>query len=315
MATACRGGFRARIPLVFGVMRHAAPRKTSGLAVFLLSGAGAVAMVTGFTTGILTGSGAGLSAAGAAGVSASPIETSTATELPAVEPTDATPAASVDKAPEQRQQDASREPAVDWGPPSVDEAWPVDEKGDGCEAPVWPAAAPDARRVLVIGDSLVRNSRNMLETELAAAGWTPTVRCWGAMGTDWGVQQVERARELDQLPDTVVVSLGTNDVWWLHVPMETAIDQMMAALGPNRTVYWVNVWWDPAAYDDLPEPEPVNDILMAKAQEYPNLIVVDIASPLAAALASGEAGWVDGVHVDDGGSWVRTETIIAALGG
>lgn len=285
----------------------------SGLAVFLLSGAGAIALVTGFTTGVLTGSGAGIAPAGARDVATSPAATST--DRPMAEPTSSAPTVAVDEGPEERQQPAPIEPEVDWGPPSIDDAWPVDEKGDGCEAPVWPAAAPDARRVLVIGDSLIRNSREMLETELTAAGWTPTVRCWGAMGTDWGVQQVERARELDQLPETVVVSLGTNDVWWLHVPMETAIDQMMAALGPNRTVYWVNVWWNPAAYDDLPEPEPVNDVLIAKAEEYPNLIVVDIATPLAAALASGDAGWIDGVHVNDGGSWVRTEAIIAALGG
>ena len=80
-------------------------------------------------------------------------------------------------------------------PGSVDPQWPVDEKGDGCTAPWWPKAkkSQEFRRVLGVGDSLIRNSRTILEAKLAEAGWLPTVRCWGAKGSDWGVEQINRA--------------------------------------------------------------------------------------------------------------------------
>ncbi len=190
----------------------------------------------------------------------------------------------------------------------------MDEKGDGCAAPVWPAASPDADRVLLVGDSLFRNARGLLEESLAAAGWVPTVRCWGAKGTDWGAAQVERARELGQLPSTVVVSLGTNDVWWLHIPMEDAVDQMMASLGTERDVYWINLWFNQSAYDDLPDPVIANEILDRKAEEYPNLHVIDFAQAFDGLASAGlDVGWTDGVHLNDTANQLRVDLIIAAL--
>lgn len=64
---------------------------------------------------------------------------------------------------------------------AIDSQWPVDEKGDGCSSPVWPGeeSHKDPRRVLVVGDSLIRNSRSSLESKLTRKGWLPTVRCWG----------------------------------------------------------------------------------------------------------------------------------------
>lgn len=204
----------------------------------------------------------------------------------------------------------------DWGEPSVDDAWPVDEKGDGCDAPVWPAAAPDAPRVLLIGDSLFRNSRALLEESLTADGWVPTVRCWGAKGTDWGAGQVQRAAELGQLPDTVVVSFGTNDIWWLGIPMEDAVDQMMWELGPDRTVYWINLWFDQTAYDDLPDPTAANAILEEKAREYPNLQIIDFAGAFEQMASAGaNVGWTDGVHLNATAEQLRVDVILAALDG
>lgn len=201
-----------------------------------------------------------------------------------------------------------------YGEPSIDDEWPIDEKGDGCTAPVWPAAALDAPRVLIIGDSLIRNARDLLEADLTEAGWVPTVRCWGAKGTDWGAGQVQRASELGQLPDTVVVSLGTNDIWWLGIPMDVAVDQMMAALGPDRTVYWVNLWHDPSAYDDLPKPGPANEVLSQKAQQYAHLYVVDFARAFQDAEASGnDVGWVDGVHLNETANHLREALIVSAV--
>ena len=202
-------------------------------------------------------------------------------------------------------------------PASVDQQWPVDERGDGCAAPVWPNAkkSQEFRRVLVVGDSLIRNSRAKLESALTEAGWIPTVRCWGAKGSDWGVEQINRARQLGQLPDTIVVSLGTNDIWWLHIPMDVAIDSMMSAIGSTKTVYWVNLWFGPNGYDDLPKPTAANRILRAKAKEYPNLRIVNFAKAFVdAEKIDPSVGWEDGVHLNEAGNLVRVNAIVGAIG-
>lgn len=201
----------------------------------------------------------------------------------------------------------------------VDPAWPIDTRGDGCSAPVWPAVAPDHddSRVLVIGDSLIRDTRPQLESALTEAGWVPTVRCWGAKGTDWGVTQVKRARQLKQLPDRVVVSLGTNDIWWLGIPMDVAVDQMMRALGPKREVYWVNLWFGEvgfANYDRLPRPTKANRILREKAKEYPNLRIINFATAFRSAARAGTGvGWADGIHLNAAGYRLRTKLIVSSL--
>lgn len=199
----------------------------------------------------------------------------------------------------------------------VDPQWPVDEKGDGCSAPVWPGeeSHKDPRRVLVVGDSLIRNSRNFLESKLEKKGWIPTVRCWGAKGTDWGLQQIQRARALKQLPKTIVVSLGTNDIWWLHLDFAQGIDDMMEAIGPKRQVYWVNLWFGPNGYDDLPSPTKANRVLRDKAKQYPNLTIVNFAKEFRRADAANPAvGWEDGVHLNTEGNKVRVRSIAQALG-
>ncbi len=207
---------------------------------------------------------------------------------------------------------ATPEPII--GEDMIDPEWPVDTRGDGCTTPVWPAKAESTPRVLLIGDSLYRNARPLLEAELTESGWAPTVRCWGAKGSTWGVGQVERARELDQLPETVVVSLGTNDIWWLGVSMEQTVDSMMAALGPDITVYWVNLWFGPHGYDRLPEAGPANEVLESKTSEYPNLRVIDFAGAFQDAQARGvSVGWLDGVHMNEAARIVRVEAIVEAL--
>lgn len=203
------------------------------------------------------------------------------------------------------------------GRSTTDPAWPVDTRGDGCASPVWPSAGKkeNYRRVLVIGDSLIRNSRSILEPAARDLGWLPTVRCWGAKGTDWGLQQVKRARALRQLPRTVVVSLGTNDIWWLGLDLAAGIDAMMSELGANKRVYWVNLWFGPHGYDRLPPPTAANRILRAKAKQYPNLTIVNFAKAFRTAAKDGVAvGWEDGVHLNAAGNQVRVEAILDALG-
>jgi len=226
-----------------------------------------------------------------------------------VAPTDSIPltAPTIEDSPE-----PTPEPII--GEDLIDPEWPVDTRGDGCTTPIWPAKAESTPRVLLIGDSLYRNARPLLEAELTNAGWAPTVRCWGARGTTWGVGQVERARELDQLPETVVVSLGTNDIWWLGVSMDQAVDAMMTALGPDITVYWINLRFGPHGYDRLPEFGSANEVLERKTSEYSNLRIIDFAAAFQDAQARGvPVGWLDGVHMNEAARIVRVEAIVEAL--
>jgi hypothetical protein len=299
-------------------MRHARPRQRSKAAVLMVMTPLAAAVAAGFVWGMVTAP--SLSVLPAASAGTAPAQSAVATPV-TVEPTPArlepvaSPAASPEALVAEDRPAAPTTGNEDWGDDYVDEEWPTDEKGDGCDAPVWPAAAPDADRVLLIGDSLFRNSRASLEESLAADGWVPTVRCWGAKGTDWGVGQVERARELQQLPQTVVLSFGTNDIWWLGISMEDAVDQMMDSLGSEREVYWINLWYDQTAYEDLPDPSAPNAILKAKTAEYPNLHIIDFASAFEGLASAGvDVAWTDGVHLNETANQLHTDLILAALG-
>ena len=199
----------------------------------------------------------------------------------------------------------------------TDPQWPADTTGKGCSSPVWPggAAENDPRRVLVVGDSLTRESRPMLERTLSAKGWLPTVRCWGGKGTVWGVEQLKRARQLGQLPPTVVVALGTNDVWWLGTSLATGVDEVMKVLGPKRTVYWVNLRFGPNGYSDLPHHGGGNKVLREKDRQYRNMTVINFARQYGDALKSDPyVGWADGVHLNYRGYVVRSSIIAKALG-
>jgi len=199
---------------------------------------------------------------------------------------------------------------------TLDPQWPANTTGKGCSSPVWRGSTSqrDPVRVLVIGDSLTRESRSLLEPALARKGWNPVVRCWGGKGSAWGVEQVKRARALKNLPRTVVVALGTNDIWWLGVSMETAVDNIMSALGPKRKVYWVNLWFGPNGYG-LSAPTSANLVLKNKEKQYSNLVVIDFATKYARAIKNNpKNGWADGVHLNSTGYRTRTKIIVRSLG-
>ena len=97
-------------------------------------------------------------------------------------------------------------------PDRYDRQWPRNPPWDACPRPVWPGERSTGmpgggRRVLVIGDSLTRDSRILTAKGMRRDGWTPTFRCWGSRRLDWGIDQVVRSRQLRQLP--VVLDAGT----------------------------------------------------------------------------------------------------------
>jgi len=133
--------------------------------------------------------------------------------------------------------------------PRKDPQWTTEGDARACSGPIWPASLNttpgpgQGRRVLVIGDSLTRNGRAPLKRQLRADGWTPTVRCFGGKRLDWAIAQAKRAKQLGQLPDTVVIAIGANDMRWIdRRTTQARMKELMRVLGKKRTVLWVDTY-------------------------------------------------------------------------
>ena len=170
--------------------------------------------------------------------------------------------------------------------PVKDPKWPKRIGWKGCPAPRW---LPDlntgepgqGRRVLIIGDSLTRDSRKDTITLLRESGWTPTVRCWGGKRLDWASAQVARAKKLSQLPGVVVIAIGTNDMRWIDRSVtEQRVRRLLDQIGPKRQILWVNTLASPGGGDRFNRSKQrwFNQLLERVAKKHPNLQVLDWAS-------------------------------------
>jgi lysophospholipase L1-like esterase len=199
-------------------------------------------------------------------------------------------------------------------PDRVDRRWPANPPWDACPRPVWPgersAGMPGGgRRVLVIGDSLTRESRTLTAKGMRRHGWTPTFRCWGSRRLDWGIDQVLRSRQLRQLPSFVIVALGTNDISWeTQATTERRVRSLLDRLGPTRHVLWVDLHLTRSAWLDA-RAAWFNDLLHRIERKRPNLTVVDWHR---VARAKGIRGW-DGIHYGPYGYRLRAATVLKAL--
>jgi lysophospholipase L1-like esterase len=165
------------------------------------------------------------------------------------------------------------------------------------------------RRVLVIGDSLTRESRTLTAKGMRRDGWTPTFRCWGSRRLDWGIDQVVRSRQIGQLPKHVIIALGTNDISWeTQETTERRVRALLDRLGPNRTVLWVDLHLTRSAWLDA-RAAWFNDLLRRLERQRPNLTVVDWHR---VARANGIRGG-DGIHYGPSGYRLRARTVLAAL--
>lgn len=129
-----------------------------------------------------------------------------------------------------------------------DPSWRTGGDARACSAPTWsdkdPRTGPGAgRRVLIVGDSNTRSTREMLTKSLRANGWNPTIRCFGGKRLDWGMAQIKDQRQWKALPDTIVIALGTNDMRWIDKSItQQRIKQMLELIGPQRNVVWINTY-------------------------------------------------------------------------
>jgi hypothetical protein len=129
-----------------------------------------------------------------------------------------------------------------------DPSWRTGGDVRACSAPrsfdvANPRGPGQGERVLVIGDSVTRDSRTMLTKALKSSGWNPVIRCFGGKRIDWGMSQIRDQRDWKGVPQTVVIALGTNDMRWIDKRTTKArIDKILDQLGPTRNVLWVNLY-------------------------------------------------------------------------
>lgn len=202
-------------------------------------------------------------------------------------------------------------PIASASPHSADPQWPRSIGWKGCPAPEWekqPSAEGLAQgaRVLLIGDSLTRASRGATIHRLKKDGWTPTVRCWGGKRLDWGISQIKRAKHLDQLPQTVVIALGTNDMRLIQRPVTSArVNALLDAIGPDRQVLWVTTHFEGGMSQAGDRERWFNQLLREQAQSRPNLRLIEWAK-----LAREQGLHTrDGIHYGREGSLARADAI------
>ena len=157
-----------------------------------------------------------------------------------------------------------------------DPGWSTGGDPRACSAPIWPerlaSGSPGlGRRVLVIGDSLVRESAASIQRGLRDSGWTPTIRCFGGKRLDWALAQIARAKEIDQLPDIVVIAVGTNDMRWIARDVTWArMERVVRSLG-KRTVVWVDTYASGADRFTKDKQRWINRRIGDVDRRYPNV--------------------------------------------
>ena len=196
----------------------------------------------------------------------------------------------------------------------VDGSWPDNPPWDACPAPVWPGKPSDGlpgdgRRVLILGDSLTRDSQKPMTRYLEDSGWTPTFRCWGSKRLDWGLDQVKRAKKIDQLPEFVIVALGTNDVSWVQPAVtEQRVNKLLDRLGPKRQVLWVDLDVDYSTFSST-RADWFNKMIRKVARDRANVKVI----PWEKTARSEKAYRFDGIHYGTTGYRLRGRFLTDAL--
>ena len=181
---------------------------------------------------------------------------------------------------------------------------------------------PGCARVVVIGDSLMDNSAPWLRSELRSAGYDyhvdaqPSRRIPERVREPYsGVKAARAVRASFGDADCWMVALGSNDlVYGAGDALEAneMIDEMLAAVSPGASVWWVNVNYhrDPrTSFDFVAATATFNAAVAERAAADPDLHVIDWYT-----LSEAHLEWFfDPVHVDRAASIVRAEFTVAAL--
>jgi lysophospholipase L1-like esterase len=163
------------------------------------------------------------------------------------------------------------------------------------------------RDVDMVGDSLTVGTIvfGRLLSAFDSAGYTLWTDAKVGRFVATGRQILGAEAQAGRLAPIVVVALGTNDAaaGYSLSAFTREVDAVMGAVGPARTVVWVNLYL-PA--QDLHVGH--NQVLEAKAVEYPNLVVADWA-------ATGNDAHLerDQIHLNATGYRNRTAFVLAAV--
>lgn len=196
-----------------------------------------------------------------------------------------------------------------------DPSWRTGGDVRACSAPRWPAEiaknGPGAgRRVVVIGDSLTRDSQGSLVKSLRKSGWNPTIRCFGGKRLDWVLSQIRDQRDWRGLPQHVVIAMGTNDMRWIARSVtKERINRIIDALGPRRSVVWINTFGGNGDRFSKDKQRWFNITLNKIAKDHPNLSVLQWDS---IAARSG-VRLVDPLHYSTSGYKLRSRETVALL--
>ncbi len=196
-----------------------------------------------------------------------------------------------------------------------DSRWRTGGDLRACSAPVWPqsnnVSGPGAgNRVLVIGDSLTRESADMLKSSLRRSGWVPTIRCFGGKRLDWAIDQVRAQKRWKGVPSTVIVAMGTNDMRWIDRGRTTdRVDQLLDQLGPHRNVLWINTFGGNGDRFSKDKQRWFNQMLDRKASKRSNVVVM----PWDEIAAKGKVKLSSAIHYTYPGYRLRTQETVSLL--
>jgi len=154
-------------------------------------------------------------------------------------------------------------------------------------------------KALVVGDSLT------VGAEIGGLGRDDAITVEAEEGrtTEQGVAVAERSDVAGY--EQVIVALGTNDYLDDEAEFAPKIDAMMAALGPEVPVTWVNV--DTGTAKLAPAADGVNAALAAAAGRHGNLTIADWDAYVNSRDDADDLRAGDGVHDSSEGYRVRAE--------
>ncbi|MGZ0150397.1 hypothetical protein ACXJJ3_25290 [Kribbella sp. WER1] len=172
--------------------------------------------------------------------------------------------------------------------------------------------------IFMFGDSIAVQDSSALERLLANRGGDSiAAHDWSGQPTSAAVDALEDWSRSYGLPQRIVMAVGTNDIF--DPPAFAAqVERAMRIAGPNRTVYWVNVYVNrtkqPASVRDadLSNSAWINQQLDQAALLHSNLRIVEWSEFLN---QNGPAQYLrDGVHTSEPtGSSARNELIAEAI--
>lgn len=221
-------------------------------------------------------------------------------------PSSATPVPTLRKGREVRQLWES----YPWGP----------DDGLACPAPAY---SPGIERdpagpgvVVVVGDSLIRESRGALTESLAEAGFDVVFVCWGGKNLTWGLEQVAAMRALGVMPACLVVNLGTNDLKGTTaqglsdaVPMTTVSERLINLLADVADV--PDVFVVDLAADLSLAPGTMAEVGDAPAVWQAAVEQTGVGAAVPWSQAAGQGGLIgpDGIHDSSEGQYARAGVI------